>query len=197
MLAHGANPNARQTKEINDGNRNNLDRVGSTPFLLAAKHADALLMRLLAEHGADPHVTTQGHTSPLMAAAGVGLFNMGESAGTNEEALEAVTLAYELGNTDVNAADDRGWTALHGAALRGANDIVQFLVEKGARFDATTKEEGWTPLRIADGIFYTGTVKRFDQTAELIRQLMKARGLPVPVKDPNDVADPTKKVAQQ
>ena len=37
LAAHGANPNARQTKEPKDGYRNLLNRIGATPFLLAAK----------------------------------------------------------------------------------------------------------------------------------------------------------------
>jgi ankyrin repeat protein len=177
LLARGANPNARQTKEINDGNRNNLNRVGATPFLLAAKHGDVPVMRLLAANGADPLIPTMQNASPLMVAAGVGIFNLGESAGTNEEAFEAVKMAYELGDTAVNAADANGYTALHGAALRGANPVVQFLADKGANLVAKTKNEEWTPLRIADGVLYTGTVKRADHTAELLRQLMKERGV--------------------
>jgi ankyrin repeat protein len=177
LLAHGANPDARQTKEISDGNRNNLNRIGATPFLLAAKHADVPLMRLLAANGADPLIPTMQNASPLMVAAGVGIFNVGESAGTNEEAFEATKLAYELGDTNVNAVDADGYAALHGAALRGANPIVQFLADKGANLVVKTRNEEWTPLRIADGVLYTGTVKRADQTAELLRQLMKDRGV--------------------
>ena len=177
LLENGADPNARQTKRFNNGERNILNRVGATPYLLAAKHADAPLMRLLAAHGADTQQPTEGNASPLMVSAGVGIFNLGESAGTNEEAFEAVTLAYELGDQDVNMADNKGYTALHGAALRGANPIVQFLVGKGADLLAETTTEGWTPLRIADGVHYTGTVKRADHTADLLRQLMKARGV--------------------
>ena len=176
LLEHGADPNARQTKRFNNGERNILNRVGATPYLLAAKHADAPLMRLLAAHGADTRQATEGNASPLMVAAGVGIFNLGESAGTNEEAFEAVTVAYELGDRDVNMADDKGYTALHGAALRGANPIVQFLVDKGADLLAETTE-GWTPLRIADGVHYTGTVKRADHTAVLLRQVMRERGV--------------------
>ena len=177
LLEHGADPNARQTKRFNNRERNNLNRVGATPYLLAAKHADAPFMRLLAAHGADTRQPTEGNASPLMVAAGVGIFNLGESAGTNEEAFEAVMLAYELGDQDVNMADDKGYTALHGAALRGANPIVQFLVDKGADLLAETTTEGWTPLRIADGVHYTGTVKRADHTAVLLRQVMKQRGV--------------------
>ncbi len=176
LLDHGADPNLRQTKRFNNRERNNLNRVGATPYLLAAKHADAPLMRLFAEYGADTRQPTEGNASPLMVAAGVGIFNLGESAGTNEEAHEAVRLAWELGDRDISRADDRGYTALHGAALRGANPIVSFLVERGADMLARSSE-GWTPLRIADGVHYTGTVKRADHTAELLRELMKARGV--------------------
>jgi ankyrin repeat protein len=177
LLQRGASPNARQTKEINNGERNNLNRVGATPFLLAAKHADIPLMRLLAANGVDVHLPTNQNVTPLMAAAGVGIFNLGESAGTNEEAFEAVKLAHELGNTDVTTVADNGYTALHGAALRGANPIAQFLVDKGADLLTKTKVEGWTPLRIADGVLYTGTVKRADHTAALLRHLMKKKGV--------------------
>jgi ankyrin repeat protein len=180
LLAHGADPNARQAKEISDGQRNYQNRVGATAFFLAAKHADIPMMRLLVEHGADPNIMTEDHTTALAAAAGVGIWNVGESAATNEEALEAVKLAYEMGSKDVNAADDFGYTALHGAALRGSPEIVQFLADRGAQLDVKTKSEGWTPLRIADGVYYTGTVKRGRDAGALLRQLMKARGLPVP-----------------
>lgn len=180
LLAHGADPNARQAKEINDGQRNYQNRVGATAFFLAAKHADMPMMRLLAEHGADPSIKTEDGATALAAAAGVGIWNVGESAGTNEEALEAVKLAYELGCRDVNAADDFGYAPLHGAALRGSPEIVQFLVDKGADLTAKTKDEKWTALRIADGVYYTGTVKRGREASTLLRKLMQARNLPVP-----------------
>ena len=186
LLDNGANPNARQTERFNNRERNNLNRVGASPYLLAAKHADVPLMRLLAEYGADPRQPTAGNASPLMVAAGVGIFNLGESAGTNEEAFEAVQLAWELGDHDVNRADDRGYTALHGAALRGANPIVEFLAERGAHLLAESNE-GWTPLRVADGVHYTGTVKRADHSAELLRRIMKDRGVYEASKHEKDV----------
>ena len=184
LVAHGADVDARQTKErklkrgLND--RNILNRVGATPFLLAAKHADAKLMRRLVAHGADPLRANEDGVSPLMAAAGVGIWVVGESAGTNEEALEAVQLALELGG-EVNAVDDYGYTALHGAAHRGSPAIVQLLAERGAKLDAKlTKtspirngaKEGWTPLTIAEGVFYANTFKRNFETAALLRELI-------------------------
>ena len=118
LVAHGADPNARQKAEPRDGNRNVLNRIGATPFLLAAKAADADMMRVLLENGADPQLATEDGVPPLMAAAGVGIWRIGENVGTNVEALEAVKLAWELGN-DVNAVDVNNDTALHGAVHRG------------------------------------------------------------------------------
>ena len=192
LLKHGAAPDARLKKDRNLGldDRHNLNRVGATPFLLAAKAADVALMRVLVEHGADPFLPTEDGSTPLMVAAGVGVWNVGESAGTNEEALEAVKLALDLGG-DVTAANEFGYTALHGAAHRGANAIVELLVVKGARLDARLTKDGpmrggslawkagWTPLTIADGVFYAGTFKRQLETASLLRRLMAERGLPV------------------
>ena len=39
---------------------------------------------------------------------------------------------------DVNAADGRGQTALYGAALMGYDDVVKFLLSKGADPKITT-----------------------------------------------------------
>lgn len=169
LLEHGANPNLRMTKEPTDGARNVLDRIGSTPFMQAAKLGDVAYMRLLLEHGADASITTEEGATPLMAAAGVGIWHVGESAGTNEEAFEAVKLCYEVGN-NVNAVDTNGDTALHGAAHRGANEIVKFLVEKGAKLDVPNKL-GWTPWIIADGVFYPNTYNRRLDTAKLLLEL--------------------------
>ena len=181
LIAHGVNVNARMTKEIRDGYRNRLNRIGATPFLLAAKNVDLDMMRLLLESGADPDLTPMDETTALMVAAGSYMFNPGEDAGaepgSEPRALEAVELCLELG-ADVNAVDKNGETALHGAAFRGANSIVELLVDRGARLDVRNKE-GWTPLNVADGIQITGFLKQQRHTAEFLRQLMAERGLSV------------------
>ena len=170
LIAHGANVNARVTKEPRDGWRNWMNRIDATPFILAAKAAGPALMHLLLDRGADPTLESKDHTTALMAAAGIG-FWQGESAGPEHDALEAVKLTMELG-AKVNTANDGGYTALHGAAVRGANSIVQLLVDKGAQLDAKTKKEGWTALAIADGVFIANTYKAQPHTAELLRSLM-------------------------
>jgi ankyrin repeat protein len=169
LVEHGADPNVRQTTEPRDGNRNMLDRAGATPFLLAAKAADVEMMRLLADLGADPSLTTDNGATPMMAAAGVGIWKIGENPGTNDEALEAVTLTWELGN-DVNAVDGNGDTALHGGVHRGADAIVRFLHEKGANLDAAN-DTGWTPLSIAQGVFYPNTFNRHPDLVTMLEAL--------------------------
>ncbi len=66
------------------------------------------------------------------------------------DAPEAIKLCLEWGG-DVNAANDVGYTALHGAAFRGANEAVTLLVEKGARMDVKN-QEGRIPVNMAEGM---------------------------------------------
>ncbi len=169
LLQYGADPNMRMTREPADGARNILNRIGSTPFLQAAKLADIPFMTLLLDYGADPSITTAEGATPLMAAAGVGLWQVGENPGTNEEAFEAVKISRAHGNP-VDAVDANGDTALHGAAHRGANDIVAFLVAEGAKLDVVNVI-GWTPLTIAHGVLYPNTFNRHLDTEALLLKL--------------------------
>jgi len=181
LVTRGADVNARITKEPRDGNRNMLNRIGGTPFLMAAKSADVPLMRVLLDCAADPKVTTTDGTSALMAAAGVGVYGPGESPGTAEEAFEAVKLAFEVGGGDVNGANKDGETALLGAVYRGgAVPVIQFLADKGARLDAPNKKQ-WTPLVAAEGVVYASSgIRRYPEAAALIRKLMREHGLAIP-----------------
>lgn len=181
LVAAGADLNRRMTKEPTDGNRNMLNRIGSTPFLMAAKADDVPLMRLLLESGADPSIPNEDGTTALMVAAGVGIWAPGENPGTHAEALAAVQLALEAGGGAVNNIDDNGETALHGAVYRGgAIPVIRFLAERGARLDVVNKK-GWTPLVAAEGVEYTPAVlKRYPEAAALLRDLMRERGLSVP-----------------
>jgi uncharacterized protein len=190
LVQKGANVNARMTKEPRDGNRNQLNRIGSTAFLMAAKSDDVPLMRALLDVGANPALTTDRGTTALMAAAGVGIWAPGENPGTHEEALAAVKLALEVGGGKVNDIDQDGETALHGAVYRGgAIPVIQFLIDKGATLDVKNKK-GWTPVVVADGVEYTPAVlKRYPEAAALLRKTMRDRGLAVP--PPNHSAEKT------
>lgn len=148
LLAHKADPNARIAKPIRIGGGASDSLIGATPFLLAAATPDTVVMRMLMDTGADPKMATNTKLTPLMVAAGVA---RGQDF-TDEEkkvALEAVKLTIELGG-DVNAATVDGLTAMHGAATNGADGVLQYLVEKGAKIDVRDKYQQ-TPLSIATG----------------------------------------------
>ena len=113
-----------------------LNRIGATPFLLAAKAVDLPLMRALLERGRRSALPNVDGTTPLMVAAGVGIWAPGESPGTEEEAIAAVKLLLELGAGSVTDVDKNGYTALHGAVHRGGSiAILELLVDRGARLD--------------------------------------------------------------
>jgi ankyrin repeat protein len=156
LLEHGAQPDIalRRGRPARKGDQIFGDPFlveGATPFFLAAKRGDVPVMRLLLEHGADPHrAPARQRASALMVAAGVGWREL--SSNTPERhALEAVKLLWDLGGYDINAASVAGQTALHGAAARGATSIIQFLVDRGARLDLKDIA-GRTPLDETAGV---------------------------------------------
>jgi hypothetical protein len=116
-----------------------------------------------------------------MVAAGVGIWAPGESPGTEEEAVAAVKMLLDMGAGSATDVDKNGYTALHGAVHRGGSiPLVKILVEKGAKLDARNSK-GWLPLTIAEGIEYTADIfKRYPETAEVLRQMMRERNIPVP-----------------
>ena len=163
------------TQRLNVGTR--LNTVGATPFLLAARTADAELMRLLASLGADPLLPNADNSTPLIVAAGLGTSSPGEDAGTDNEAVEAVKVALELGN-DINAVDNNGETAMHGAAYKNLPGVVQYLADRGARIEVWNQKNkfGWTPLWIADGHGF-GNYKPSPETMAVFRRIMSKVGV--------------------
>ena len=180
MIAKGVDINARMTKNgMKDGQRNRFSRLGATAFLLAAKVTDVEAMRVLAKGGADPNIPNAEHTTPLMVAAGIDIYNPGEDGGSlpgqEDEVLEAVRMCMELGN-DVNAVNDLGETALHGVGFRGINDVAEYLIAQGAKLDARD-QNGWIPWAIANGFSYSNFYKAQKHTADLLAGYMEERGL--------------------
>ena len=127
---------------------------------------------MLADAGADARIPSADGTTPLMVAAGLAMWYVGEDAGSlagqEDEVLDAVKLCVALGN-DVNAANLAGETPMHGAAFRGVNAVVEFLVEKGAELDPRDTR-GWTPFTVANGISYGDVFKQQPQTAKLLSE---------------------------
>jgi ankyrin repeat protein len=151
---------------------------GSTPFLMAADRADVPLMRELIKLNADPFLPNADGTTPLMAAAGLGTANPLEEAGTEAEALEAVQVLLELG-ADVNAVDNNGDTAMHGAAYGNFPAVVQLLADRGADINIWKRQDtaGRTPLFIAEG-YKAGRPQPSKPTIDVLRRLMVAAGVP-------------------
>jgi len=141
LLDHGANVNAAIGEKLWFRSFTNdytwVDTAGSTPFWRAAQSSDLLVMKLLVEHGADPKLANKAGETPLMAATGIG-WAWNWSVRAPYPAVDAVKYCVELGN-DVNAADTRGYTALHGAAFLGDNAMVNYLVSKGAKTSVKSK----------------------------------------------------------
>jgi uncharacterized protein len=162
LLEHGANPNSRLVKHpVLLANRGGgvlrMSLVGATPFLLAASNADLEVMRLLLAKGADPLLATGENTTALMVAAGMGRRERPEeNIWSERDALEAAKILIEL-KADVQAVTNDGQTALHAAAYNGADSIIRFLVDEGARIDAVDTY-GQTPLSIAEMVIPPGLV---------------------------------------
>ena len=173
LLAHGANPNSALTQNLPgrsgmDTGDTTLD-AGTTPFMRAARSGDYAVMKLLLEKGADPKLVTKDGSTALMFAAGVG-YRDKNTRGSEADALEAVKLCLAQG-MDINQANSKGEAPLHGAALRGADTIVQYLVEHGARLDAKTGR-GFTPLDVAMGKSILGQLPvPHESTVALIQKL--------------------------
>lgn len=195
LLERGADPNAA-SKDYTETRTNFtmqwLNENGATPFLRAAQSGDVELMKLLLAKGANPKIATKNNTTALMVAAGIGWVEGVTYEWSPKQSLEAVKMCLDLG-IDVNAADNDGRTALHGAAHKGRNEVVQLLVEKGAKLDARDKGSrdtvngellghGWIAADYADGLVRVGVQSAIphEETALLLRKMMKEQGLPVP-----------------
>ena len=188
LVEHGADINARMTKSVNVG-LTILNTKGATPFFLAARAADAELMRYLVKLGADPMLTNSDGSTPMMAAAGLGTRSPGEDAGTESEVVEALQAALDLGN-DINAVDAKGETAMHGAAYKNLPGAVQFLADHGANIDVWNKKNkmGWSPLWIARGNRF-GNFKPSPETVAVLEKIMTAKGVSITNNEPSANCD--------
>jgi ankyrin repeat protein len=172
IVAHGANVNAALTKPLPgrsgmDGGDTTLDD-GATPLMRAARSGDVAVMRVLLDAGADPALKTKDGNTALLFAAGVG-YRDKQTKGTEAEALEALKVCIDHSG-DLSQKNSKGETALHGAASRGADTVVEYLVDKGAKLDAKTGR-GFTPLDVAMGKDQFGLPVPHDSTVALIRKL--------------------------
>jgi hypothetical protein len=177
-----------------------LDETGATPFWRAAYAGDVDAMRLLLARGADPNIptiavgqkpnnyTTKGQdlsglpplpnggpsVTPLIAAAGVGFGRAAGSTHTHVLAgwLPAIQFLVEEARVDVNARDAFGDTALHYAAARGDNEMILYLLSKGADLKMVDRV-GQTVADMANGPSERGVKPWPDTLALLAKQGVK------------------------
>ena len=186
-IAKGSNLNsqiiARLPPRSAQGNGDSTPE-GATPLWRAAKTSDVEFTALLIAAGADPGFSSRDGISPLMVAAGQG-WTDGKSIGSEEESIAVIRLLLGAG-VDVNLKNNRGESALHGAAVRGADKVVTFLVDNGAKLDARDNSSR-TALDVALGVpsmvprapndYREPEVKA--STAALLRNLMTAKGVKI------------------
>ncbi len=173
-----------------------VDRTGATPFWRATHATDVPAMKLLLEYGADPGLPTikvpqrrfgprddTDHSGlppvpiggpavyPVHAAAGVG-YGQGFAGNSHRHAPDGWMptmrfLVEELG-ADVNARDLNGYTPLHHAAARGDNEMILYLVERGADVTAVARN-GRTTVDMANGPVQR--IQPFVETVALLERL--------------------------
>ena len=148
-----------------------------------------MMMKVLLQGGADPRITQKDGTTVAMiatSARGQRVYAAAASVqtpATEEDALAALKLIVNSSkDIDLGAANINGQTALHNAAARGADTIVKYLVEKGARLDVKDRLDRM-PIDMARGVGRTGrgnAPQVHESTTALLSELMTSQGIPVP-----------------
>lgn len=175
-----------------------IDSRGATPFWRAAYALDVEAMKLLVAHGADPAIPTERVPSrryggaeddepdpsglppvpvggpavfPIHAASGVG-YGQGFAGNAHRHVpdgwLPAVRYLVEELGADVNARDHDGYGALHHAAARGDNELINYLVAQGADVTIVSRR-GQTTADMANGPVQR--IQPFPETVALLVSL--------------------------
>jgi ankyrin repeat protein len=194
LLKAGANPNVRLSKKLwytgYNFDQSGVDAKGTTAFWRATQAGDLPAMKLLMAHGADPKIASiagntrqpNGRTDNIPAPApgappaevpGTNALLMASGAGYdgNFQVLSplgfmpALTYLVEELHMDVNVLDAKGYSAVHYAAFRGDNDMIKYLVSKGANPKVVAKD-GMTTVDYANG-----PVQRLQPFPETIKLL--------------------------
>jgi uncharacterized protein len=167
---------------------------GTTALIRASQSADLALIKLLLSYGADPKAKNDYGDTALSAVAGIGWVEGVTYDHGSEEALEVAKMLLDLG-LDPNSQNRDLRTPLMGAAHKGRNNMIQLLVDRGAKLDTRDKgsrdtDKGnaviaghtWIALDYADGLVRVGvqSANPHPEAAKLIRKLMSDRGMFVP-----------------
>ena len=174
-----------------------IDARGATAFWRAAYALDVEAMELLVAHGADPSVPTRKVPSrrygrggddtdhsglppvpvdgpavyAIHAASGVG-YGQGFAGNAHRHVpdgwVPAVRYLVEELGADVNARDHDGYSPMHHAAARGDNELIRYLVERGADVTLVSRR-GQTTVDMANGPVQR--IQPFPETIALLESL--------------------------
>ena len=174
LLAHDAHPNARINKPLwfspLHANSWWVKPIGATPFWRAAQATDLAAMKLLVAYGADPKLASTPEDTALHVAAGIGWAG-NFSTNVPDGFMPSVKYLVEEIGLDVNAVDSQGYTPVMGAAWRGDNDLVQYLVSHGADLSVRSGQN-WVVTDFANGPSLRSSVPlAHPDTIALLRKL--------------------------
>jgi ankyrin repeat protein len=110
---------------VNKAAINSQDYQGFTPLHWAASKGHLGVVRMLIKYGADIHIRTNRGRTPLFLVA----MNNGNTS--------IAKLLIDAG-ADVNSAENSGATPLSYAPFRGFNEIIDLLLDHGARVEVDT-----------------------------------------------------------
>ena len=201
------------------------DLLGATPLWLAAYNANGsvggfggdgnqqqptleamteanpqstAIIRALLDARADLRLTTVDGTTPLMVAAGLGrcTFSPGLQRGRRSQSAEAAVAVLLDAGADVNAVNEADFTALHGAAMRGLDEVIKILVDRGADINARDYR-GRTAHRMAEGAKQSFQFQAYPETAQFIKGLGANTSLGIPGDLQERLRDATATTSQQ
>ena len=165
-----------------------MNGAGSQVFSVTASRtsSSAEVLEALIAAGADQHLTTDDGTTPFMVAAGLGraTYTPREPRGPRSPSAEDAVRVLLASGAAINAVNEADFTALHGAAFRGLNEVIEYLVAHGADIDARDFR-GRTAFRMAEGAKQSFQFQSWPETAALLARLGAdtALGLPGTVQE--------------
>ncbi|HEY7171014.1 MAG TPA: ankyrin repeat domain-containing protein [Vicinamibacterales bacterium] len=145
---------------------------GERDMAEAGRGDPTAILRALVAGGGDLKLTTIDGTTALMVAAGLGraTFDPNLKRGRRSPSAErAVTYLLDAG-ANINAVNEADFTALHGAAFRGLNEVIKILVDRGANMNARDFR-GRTPYRLAEGSKQSFQFQAYPETAAYMKEL--------------------------
>ena len=176
----GATPLWVAAFDMADSRRYYQDQDGAT-LSEESQNAGVAILQALVDAGADQHLTTVDGTTPLMMAAGLGrsTYRPREPRGIRSRGAELATKFFVENGGDIHAVNEADFNALHGAAFRGLNEVIEYLIDQGADINARDFR-GRTAYRMAEGSKQSFQFQTWPETAQLLADLGADTTLGIP-----------------